>query len=466
MSNVRKYAIVDIETTGGLVKRDKITEIAIVLHDGQNVIDQYQTLVNPERSIPAYISNMTGITDQMVADAPLFCEVAKEIVLRTQGAIFVAHNARFDYGFLREEFSRLGYAYTRKQLCTVRLSRKLLPQLKSHSLDSLIRHYSIKVESRHRALDDAIATAEVFKIMTNMKEGLMEISDVIDMGIKEAKLPSSISLAQLHKLPESAGVYFFHDSDGKVIYVGKSIHIKKRVIQHFAEISNKSSKMQQRVHDITYQVTGSELIAQLLENAEIKRLQPEINRAQRRKSFPFAIYYYFDEGGYIQMKVRKKNKIDAPGTAAILHELPDQHAASNYLRSLTDKYSLCMKKTDIDTGPGSCFYHQVGKCEGACLGLENPDSYNLRVRQAVADTQKNLNEDYVIADRGRQPGESSLVLISKGRVMGWGYVDNDHSISSISDVIDHIDIHRSMPEDNKYVRHYVRDGKFEKMILL
>ncbi len=462
----RKYAIVDIETTGGLVKRDKITEIAIVLHDGRNVIDQYQTLINPERSIPPYISNMTGITDAMVADAPLFCEVAKEIVLRTEGAVFVAHNARFDYGFLREEFSRLGYAYTRKQLCTVRLSRKLLPELKSHSLDSLIRHYALHVDNRHRALDDALATAEVFRRMTGMHERVAEVSDLINMGIKEARLPTSISLEQLHQLPEGAGVYYFHDKDGKVIYVGKSIHIKKRVIQHFAEISNKSGKMQQRVNDITYKVTGSELIASLLENAEIKRLQPEINRAQRRKSFPFAIYYYFDEGGYIQMKVRKKNRIDTPGTAAILHELPDQYAAANYLRGLTDKYALCMKKTDIDTGPGACFYHQVGKCAGACLGLEDPDDYNQRVRQAVADTHKNLDEDYVIADQGRQPGESSLILISKGRVMGWGYVDNEHSITSIGDVIEHINVRHSLPEDGKFVKHYVRAGKFEKMILL
>lgn len=462
----RKYAIIDIETTGGLVKRDKITEIAIVLHDGHQVIDQYQTLVNPERSIPSFITNMTGITDDMVADAPLFCEVAKEIVLRTEGAVFVAHNARFDYGFIREEFARLGYTYSRKQLCTVRLSRKLLPSLKSHSLDSLIRHYDLRVDNRHRALDDALATAEVFTRMTGMHQGVAEVSDLINMGIKESKLPTSISLEQLHKLPEAAGVYYFHDQDGKVIYVGKSIQIKKRVIQHFTEISNKSGKMQQRVHDITFQITGSELIAQLLENAEIKRLQPEINRAQRRKSFPFAIYYYFDEGGYIQMKVRKKNKIDAPGTAAILHELPDHHSATNYLRSLTDRYALCMKKTDVDTGPGGCFYHQIGKCAGACLGYEDPDEYNARVRQAVADTQKNLDEDYIITDQGRHPGETSLILISKGRVLGWGYVDEDHQISSITDVIDHIEVRQSMPEDNKFVKHYVRAGKFEKMILL
>lgn len=466
MSTERRYAIVDIETTGGLVKRDKITEIAIVLHDGEKVIDQYQTLINPERSIPAFITGLTGITNEMVADAPLFCEVAKDIVLKTEGAIFVAHNARFDYGFLREEFGRLGYTYTRKQLCTVRLSKKMLPQLKSHSLDSLIRYFSLPVDKRHRALDDALATAEVFKIITCMGQGANEMSDIINMGIKEAKLPASISLQFIHDLPEAAGVYYFHDADGQVIYVGKSIHIKKRVIQHFTEISNKSGKMQQRVHDITYTLTGSELIARLLENAEIKKLQPEINRAQRRKSFPYAIYYYFDESGYLELKVRKKNKIDAPGTAAILHELPDHASATGYLRGLTDKYGLCMKKTDIDTGPGACFYHQVGKCGGACIGLEDPDEYNLRVREAVAATQQYKDEDFVITDQGRTPGEISMILMSKGRVMGWGYTDTETQIMGINDVIDHIHARPSLPEDHKFVSHYIRMGKFERMLKL
>lgn len=466
MSKEQRYAIVDIETTGGLVKRDKITEIAIVVHNGEEIIEQYQTLINPERSIPSFITDMTGITNDMVAEAPLFCEVAKEIVLKTEGAVFVAHNARFDYGFLREEFSRLGYTYTRKQLCTVRLSKKLLPQLRSHSLDSLIRHYQLKVDNRHRALDDALATAEIFKKMTYMADGKTGITDLINLGIKEAKLPPGISLEQLHALPEAAGVYYFHDESGKVIYVGKSIHIKKRVIQHFAEISNKAGKMQQRVHDITYTLTGSELIAQLLENSEIKKLQPEINRAQRRRSFPFAIYYYYDDYGYLQMKVRKKNKIDAPGTAAILHELPDPQSASNYLRSLTDKFELCLKKTDIDTGPGACFYHQVGKCFGACVNKEDPDTYNDRVRQAVAATLKNVDEDFVLIDEGRSPGENSLIFISKGKMMGWGYADETNSFDSVHDIIDHISPRVSMPEDRKIIAHYVRAGKFQKLLKL
>jgi DNA polymerase-3 subunit epsilon len=222
--------------------------------------------------------------------------------------------------------------------------------------------------------------------------------------------------------------------------------------------------MQQRVHDITYTLTGSELIAQLLENGEIKKLQPDINRAQRRKSFPFAIYYYFDEQGYLQMRIDKKNKIDAPGTAAVLHELPDHASAVGYLRGLTDRYGLCLKKSDIDTGPGACFYHQVGKCAGACVGREDPESYNERVRMAIADTHKNLEEDFVLIDEGKCHEEKSIIYISKGRVMGWGYADHTASINSVRDIIDCIDPRPPMPEDSKIISHYVRMGKYERII--
>lgn len=454
----------DIETTGGHSGRDKITEIAIVLHDGNQVIDQYQTLINPERSIPAYISSMTGITDEMVAEAPVFYEVAKEIVLRTEGAVFVAHNARFDYGFLKEEFARLGYTFSRKQLCTVRLSRQLLPSLKSHSLDSLIRHFHLEVENRHRALDDALATAEIFRRMTGMDKDLAVATDIVHMGIKEARLPSSITLEILHGLPDAPGVYYFHDEHGKVIYVGKSIQIQKRVMQHFAEFTRKADKMQQLVHDISFTLTGSDLIATLLENAEIKKLQPSINRAQRRKSFPYAIYYYFDESGYIQLKVRKKNKIEAQGTAAVLHELPDPTSARQYLRSITDKFGLCLKKTDVDTGPGPCFYYQVGKCHGACMDKESTDEYNARVREAVMRTHESLESDLLIQDNGRTNDEISLVWISKGKMMGWGYADRSMQVQRFEDLIDHIDPRPSLPEDYRFISHFIRMGKFQKLI--
>ena len=318
---LKKYAIIDIETTGGLVKRDKITEIAIVLHDGSEVIDTYETLVNPERSIPEFITGITGISNEMVQDAPKFYEVARDIVEFTEGAVFVAHNARFDYSFVREEFKRLGYTYSRKQLCTIRLCKQVFPGIAKYGLDHLIRHFDLSVANRHRAMDDARATASIFEHIVAEQNSSDSINDIINLGIRESKLPHSISLERLHGLPESTGVYYFHDQYGDIVYVGKSINIRKRVMQHFAKITNKASKMQQRVHDISFTITGSELAALLLENNEIKTHQPEINRAMRRNAYPYALYAYVGDDGFIHLAVNKKNKIQSD-EFEVLQEFP------------------------------------------------------------------------------------------------------------------------------------------------
>jgi len=223
---LKNYAIVDIETTGGMPKRDRITEVGIVIFDGEKVIDTYETLINPCRSIPYEITRITGINDDMVADAPKFYEVAKKIVEMTEGHIFVAHNVRFDYGFLREEFKSLGFTFTRKQLCTVRLSRQKLPGLKSYSLGNIIRHYGIQVNARHRALDDALATAELMKIIFTKTDPTETIKTMINKGIKESKLPKGISMEYLQSLPETAGVYYLtNDYD----VIGNTMKEQKKV---------------------------------------------------------------------------------------------------------------------------------------------------------------------------------------------------------------------------------------------
>ena len=259
----KTYAIVDIETTGGMAKRDKITEIGIVIHDGNRIIDSFTSLINPERSIPPEITRITVITNSMVEGAPKFYEVAKEIVLRTEGAIFVAHNVRFDYSFIQEEFDKLGFTYSRKQLCTVKLSRKTFPGLRSYSLGNLISHFGIDVQARHRALDDALATAKIFDMILEQSEE-EEITQFINRGIKETKLPEGITTDKLHELPEGAGVYYFYNAYGKAVYVGKSNNIRTRVMQHFAQVNAKSEKMIRLVSEIGYEITGSELIDTIL----------------------------------------------------------------------------------------------------------------------------------------------------------------------------------------------------------
>jgi DNA polymerase III subunit epsilon len=263
---VPKYAIIDVETTGGMAQKERITEIAIVVHDGSAVLETFSTLLNPERSIPWNITSITGITDDMVKNAPKFYEVAKKVVELTEGAIFVAHNVSFDYGFIREEFARLGFPFIRKQLCTVRMSRKAFPGLPSYSLSNLKKHFKIYAEKSHRALDDTLATVTIFEKILASQESGENLQHFISHGVKESKLPTGITLEYLHSLPETTGVYYLHDKHKEVVYVGKSINIQKRMFEHFADLTPKGEKLREGVNSISFEETGSELVALLLES--------------------------------------------------------------------------------------------------------------------------------------------------------------------------------------------------------
>jgi DNA polymerase-3 subunit epsilon len=281
------YAIVDIETTGGSSECDRITEIAILIHDGNKITDRFITLINPEREIPQYITALTGITNEMVAGAPKFYEVARRIVELTNEKIFVAHNAGFDYNFIRNEFRSLGYRYQREQLCTVRLSRKLVPGLKSYSLGTLCNELGIEIRDRHRAAGDAYATARLFDILIDLNNtsGLDLLSNRL---LSNNDLHPRLSIDLIRELPEETGLYYFYNENNEVLYIGKSRNIKSRVISH---INNSNSKramqMRRLIADIGYELTGSELIALLKESAEVRNKKPCYNRKRRTVSAGF-----------------------------------------------------------------------------------------------------------------------------------------------------------------------------------
>ena len=259
------FAVVDIETTGGYSASHKITEIAILIHDGERVVETFETLINPERYITPHISMLTGITNEMVKSAPKFYEVAKEIFLLTQDKVFVAHNVNFDYSFLREEFKSLGGDFNRKRLCTVRLARKAFPGYRSYSLGNICTSLGIQIKNRHRAMGDAEATAILFsKIITEDKDG-----SIMKIGKKhnaEANLPANLPSEVYKSLPNATGVYYFHDEKGKIIYVGKAIDIKKRIQQHFTAPQGARLNFLDHIHNITYELTVNELVALLFES--------------------------------------------------------------------------------------------------------------------------------------------------------------------------------------------------------
>jgi len=456
----KKYAIIDVETTGGKPTRNRITEIAIVLHDGEQVIDRWSSLVNPETYVPAGITELTGITQQMVDAAPRFYEIARQVVEMTEGAVFVAHNARFDYSFVREEFKRLGFTYTRKQLCTVRLSRKAFPGLRSYGLSNLQKVLRIDNDARHRAMGDAMATAILLTKILKREQGEDAVRDLVNLGIREALLPQNLSVENIQALPDECGVYYFHNKRGEVIYVGKSISIQKRVAEHFAQKTEKARKLQRHVHDISFQLTGSELVALLLESHEIKRIRPFINRAQRIRRFPYVVHTWVNEAGYIcfgvdQVAASERNKLD------ILSEYPKLGHARGHLARTQERFALCSSLLKRSASSGPCFHYHLKQCFGACRGQESALIYNERASLARDYLSTVFEQDFFILDDGRQPSEQSVILIEGGNYRGFGYVDRDQLTGDPAQLWGAVQPFEGNPETRRIIQRYLAKKKYQ-----
>jgi len=301
------YAIVDIETTGTHASGNGITEIAIILHNGKEVEGKFQTLVNPQAPIPKYVSSLTGIYNHMVADAPLFAEVAPNIHSLLKGRIFVAHNVNFDYTFLRSQLKEVGYDWQAKKLCTIRMAKKAFPGLKRYGLGHLCDHFGIENGQRHRATGDALATTTLFE-MVLAKGGEQMIKDFLKKESRQQILPPNLPEQQMKNLPFEPGVYYFHDSKGKVVYVGKAKCLRQRVISHFTglDTGKKRQAFLKDIHSITYNVCPTEFTASILESVEIKRLWPAYNYSQKRFEQLWGIYLFEDGRGYMRLAVDKK----------------------------------------------------------------------------------------------------------------------------------------------------------------
>ena len=272
---INLYAILDIETTGGKFNEEGITEIAIYKFDGHQIVDQFISLVNPEREIQPFVVNLTGINSGMLKNAPKFYEVAKRIVEITKDCVLVAHNANFDNRILTTEFRRLGFTFERKTLCTVELSKKLIPDLASYKLGKLCKTLGIPISSRHRADGDAIATVQLFKLLLNKdttKEIVKNAVKIINTKTVAPKL-----LAILDELPSKTGVFYLHNNASNILYIGKGKNIKKTVNQLFLRTSKKAKTLQKKIVSVTYEETGNELIAQLKYNVELKANKPAYN---------------------------------------------------------------------------------------------------------------------------------------------------------------------------------------------
>ena len=406
------YAIVDIETTGTFSDKGGITEIAIVVTNGKEIIDSYETLVNPNAFIPPFIENLTGISNQMVQDAPQFSEVAKDISNILEGKIFVAHNVNFDYKYVKFELELAGYSIGQPRLCTVRLSRKIMPDLKSYKLGNLTRSLGIEHTDKHRAMSDTMATVELFHLL--LEKGEDDVLAKLKTVSKRPNLPAHLPERIFNKLPEETGVYYFYNAQKEVIYIGKAKNIKKRITTHFTgKATTQKLAFYKEIHDVSIELTGTELIASLLEDAEIKHYWPIHNRSQKSRINKFGVFLYENQKGIAQLGITKIGNQVKP-----LKTFP----------SLSDTRNWLIKRIEeFDLKPQLC-----GMPEFDSLVIEQ-DQHQKNIQKFLVEFD-NSSDSYLLAGKGREFGEQSFVYVENGTYRGFGYLNIRKSISNKNDI--------------------------------
>jgi DNA polymerase III subunit epsilon len=379
------YVLLDLETTGATPLVDRITEIALIRIENGQEVSRWQTLVNPDTAIPPFIQRLTGIDNDMVATAPRFQEVAGDLLDYLDGAVLCAHNVRFDHGFLKNEFKRMGIDLRQKVLCTVKLSRKLYPQHRSHSLDSIIERHGLQCGARHRAMGDVVALVD-FLHAAEVELGPVTIAQAARELLKGNSLPSGIDAAILDDIPEGPGVYLFYGDNQLPLYIGKSINLRSRVLSHFSgdHASTKEMRISQEVKHIEWIETAGEFGALMLESRLVKERQPIYNRQLRRERQLCSWRLAPDHDARPLLTLVREEEIDPAELGQLFGTFRSKRQAVEVLRQIAENHALCPKVLGLESGKGPCFAHQLRKCKGVCAGKEASELHYLRLQQALA----------------------------------------------------------------------------------
>lgn len=451
------YAIVDVETTGGKFNEEGITEVAIYRFDGHEIVDQFASLINPEKEIQPFVVNLTGINNKMLARAPKFYEVAKRIIEILDGTILVAHNANFDHRMLRLEFERLGYEFDMQTLCTVELAQKLIPEQESFSLGKLVRNLGIPITDRHRATGDALATVKLFKLLLNKDTA----KDILQQSLKSFPKPfvEANLKTLLEKVPASTGIYYLYNDKDQLIYIGRSRNMKKSLTQHFTSERKRSQEMSKLILEVRFEKTGNDLIAMLKENLEIKKHKPRFNKKSSKPKFNYGLFSGTDSSGYITYTIAstKLNK-------NYITSFSNARAGNSYLERKVETYKLCSRLTGIEKKQdGSCSNYEANLCAGACIGKESVEDYNTRAISIFNDSHINYSKRILI-DRGRESTERSVILVEDGVIKGYGFVDLQIQFTD-SKILNNIIT--EIPEDpdaRHIVQSYLRQRKVRRVL--
>lgn len=447
---------VDIETNGQMGSSGRIIEIGILRVENGEITDTFASLVNPGSSVPVWIERLTGITNRELADAPYFDELADEIQKLLDGAIFVAHNVRFDFSFVKSHLKALDITYNPKLFCTVRMSRALYPEHKGHSLEKIIARHNITTGARHRAYDDAKAAFDFMQLAIKEK-GMEAFEENVRLQLRTRSLPPHVNEASINALPASPGIYFFNDQDGRPLYIGKSINIRSRVRSHFAGDTNivKEMKLSQRSYSIDFIQTDTEIEALLLESAKVKELQPIFNRQLRRKSMQSVLMKKMTDDGYITIRIEDRDLGELTNMDDVYGVYPSKRNAKAALETAAKTFQLCPKLLALEKASGACFRYQLGLCKGACLGKEAPELYNRRVELAL---ERSKVESWPFASKiAIRISDAKSLIVNQWIIEGIVHHEFEPVFKAVSNGFD-IDTY-------KILRSFVRTHK-SKIVLL
>ncbi|HEX7483680.1 MAG TPA: exonuclease domain-containing protein [Candidatus Saccharimonadales bacterium] len=440
---------VDIETTGGSYRNSRILEVAAIRVENGEITNEFSTLINPEAYIPSSITSLTGISESDIVDAPVFADIADEFAEILHGAVFIAHNVRFDYSFIKQEFAQIGVEFSPKLLCTVRLSRSLYSTHQGHSLAKIIERHNIPVLDRHRALEDARAIL-YFTQMAFNEHGYDLFNAAVSHQIKTQSLPPNLDISEINAIDNTPGVYIFRDENKQPIYVGKSISLRKRVMSHFQSMMSKELKISQHVHHVETIATGSELAALILESKLIKELKPIYNRLLRRVSLYAMLIKTENDDGYSSLVIKSGNVDNDTDLSSVYGIYSNRTKAKQRIDELTRTFQLCPKLMGIEKTKGACFSYSLGRCKGACIGEEDSTLYNRRFEIALETTKL---ETWPFSGAITLPvnDEGEKVIIDNWIIQGFQNADGELIINDIEPNFD--------VDEYKIIRRFIKENK-------
>jgi len=448
-----KFAITDIETTGNGIKGNRITEICVIIVQDGKVIDEYSSLVNPSQAIPLYIESLTGINDKMLINAPQFSEIADEVEKITQDCVFVAHNVNFDYNIIKAEFANLDREFKRKRICTVRLTKKLIPGLFSYSLGNICTSINIPHLDRHRAKGDCDATVTLFQRCLSLDPEFEVINKMLNQKTAASYLPPNFKSSDFEKLPVTTGVYFFKDKDGRPLYIGKAKNIKSRIKSHFQDKSNRKYKLMQETYSIDYELTGNEFLALLRESELILKYYPKFNKALKKISRPYTLTSYHNQKGIEQFALHK-NKI-APVSWMKFYT---REEAIKFIEHLCQEFELCPKYCGLQAGVNVCDHYKITSCSGVCRGEISIKEYNNRLAKAVEFIEK-YEDSCLLIEKGRVKNEKSFIYLKKGRYAGYGYINSSEELNHQEDFKNYLIPQKNSSYADRIVSRYLNAKK-------